>query len=310
MELRHLRYFVAVVEEESFTKAAERLFIAQPPLSRQMQNLEAELDIALFERGSRPLKTTEAGQFFYQHALKLLANAEALKAMTQRVGSTERRITVGFVSSLMFGLLPKILYIFKQQYPHIKIDMVDMSTAEQIEALKEGRIDVGCGRLEISDPAIQRVRLRQEPLMVAIHESHPLALRVAAGAAGIYLSDMMDDTLILYPKLDKPNYSTQIKALFAEHGLEPKHILHVRDLALACSFAAMAEGLCVVPSSARHLQLQQLSFIPILDEGAVSPVIYAMRKSENNQDINALFECVYQAYEEAGIAYQRQSFNV
>ena len=72
MELRHLRYYVAVVEEQSFTKAAERLFIAQPPLSRQIQNLEAELNVQLFERGSRPLKTTEAGQFFYQHALKLL----------------------------------------------------------------------------------------------------------------------------------------------------------------------------------------------------------------------------------------------
>ncbi len=86
MELRHLRYFVAVVEEQSFTKAAEKLFIAQPPLSRQIQNLEQELGIQLFESGSRPLKTTEAGQFFYQHAVKLLSNAEEIKSMTKRVG--------------------------------------------------------------------------------------------------------------------------------------------------------------------------------------------------------------------------------
>jgi LysR family transcriptional regulator, benzoate and cis,cis-muconate-responsive activator of ben and cat genes len=99
MELRHLRYFVAVVEEQSFTKAAEKLFIAQPPLSRQIQNLEQELDIQLFERGSRPLKTTEAGQFFYQHAVKLLSNAEEIKSMTKRIGIADRTITIGFVGS-------------------------------------------------------------------------------------------------------------------------------------------------------------------------------------------------------------------
>jgi len=103
MELRHLRYFVAVVEEQSFTKAAEKLFIAQPPLSRQIQNLEAELGIALFERGSRPLKTTQAGYFFYQHAVKILANAEEVKSMTKRIGMVERTVTMGFVGSLAFA---------------------------------------------------------------------------------------------------------------------------------------------------------------------------------------------------------------
>src|SRR5699024_11576234 len=91
MELRHLRYFVAVVEEQSFTKAAEKLFIAQPPLSRQIQNLEAELDIQLFERGSRPLKTTEAGQFFYQHAVKLLSNAEEIKRSEEHTSELQSR---------------------------------------------------------------------------------------------------------------------------------------------------------------------------------------------------------------------------
>ena len=118
MELRHLRYFVAVVEEQSFTKAAEKLFIAQPPLSRQIQNLEAELGIQLFERGSRPLLTTEAGLFFYQHAVKLLSNAEEIKAMTRRVGMVEKTVTMGFVGSLLYGLLPKIVYLFRQQQSH------------------------------------------------------------------------------------------------------------------------------------------------------------------------------------------------
>ncbi|SSW84011.1 LysR family transcriptional regulator [Klebsiella pneumoniae] len=143
MELRHLRYFVAVVEEQSFTKAAEKLFIAQPPLSRQIQNLESELGIQLFERGSRPLQTTPAGHFFYQHALKLLSNAEEIKSMTKRIGLIERSVTIGFVGSLLYGLLPRIIYLFRQQQPHLNIQLMELSTTEQLQALKEGRIDVG-----------------------------------------------------------------------------------------------------------------------------------------------------------------------
>src|SRR5690554_4068758 len=109
MELRHLKYFVAVVEEQSYTKAAERLFISQPPLSRQMKNLEAKLGVQLFEHGSRPIKTTEVGRFFYQHAVKLLANAEEVKSMTQRVGTIEHNFTIGLVGSLLYGILPKII---------------------------------------------------------------------------------------------------------------------------------------------------------------------------------------------------------
>ena len=147
MELRHLKYFVTVAEEQSFTKAAEKLFIAQPPLSRQIQNLENEFGVLLFERGSRPLQLTEAGEFFYQHAVKLLANAEEIKSMTKRVGMVERTVRIGFVGSLLYGLLSRIVYLYRQRYPQLKIELIEMTTTHQIPALKEGRIDVGFGRL-------------------------------------------------------------------------------------------------------------------------------------------------------------------
>src|SRR5450830_1889131 len=97
MELRHMRYFVAVADERNFTRAAERLHIAQPPLSRQIQQLEEEVGVRLFERGSRPLKLTEAGRFFHAHARQLLAQTAELASMTQRVGQIERRLSIGFV---------------------------------------------------------------------------------------------------------------------------------------------------------------------------------------------------------------------
>ena len=115
--------------------------------------------------------------------------------MTKRIGITDRTITIGFVGSLLFGLLSRILFLFKQQHPHLKIEMMEMNTHEQIQALKEGRIDVGFGRLRISDPAVKRVLLREERLMVAAHSSHSMAQRVE----GLNLSELVDQQLFYIP---------------------------------------------------------------------------------------------------------------
>lgn len=304
MELRHLRYFVAVVQEQSFTKAAEKLFIAQPPLSRQIQNLEQELGVQLFERGSRPLKTTEAGFFFYQHALKLLANAEEIKSMTKRVGMVDRTITIGFVGSLLFGLLSRIVYLFKQQQPHLRIEMMEMTTTDQIIALKEGRIDVGFGRLRISDPAIKRILLREEPLIAAVHSSNPLAQR----KEGIFLADLVEEQLFLYPNQNKPNFSTQVNGIFFEYGLEPKKLREVRELQLALGFVAAGEGVCIAPESATSIHLAHLNYIPILDDKAISPVFMAVRNLDESPDLQSLYDCIYQVYDLESIQYDRQVF--
>ncbi len=302
MELRHLKYYVAVVEEQSYTKAAARLFISQPPLSRQIQNLELKLGVQLFERGSRPLKTTEGGQFLYLHAIKLLANAEEIKTMTQRVGTAEKTLTIGFVGSLLYGLLPKIVYLFRQQQPQLKIELTEMNTKLQIDALKEGKIDVGFGRLRISDPAIRRILLRDEPLMVAVHAQHHLA----STEKGLYLSNLVDENLFIFPNHSKPNFSTQIRSLFYEHGLDPSNLVEIREVQLALGLVAADEGICIIPQSARAIQIPNLKFIPLLDNAAVSPVFLAMRNMDENTNIRSLLYCIYQVYDEESIVYDRK----
>ena len=304
MELRHLRYFVAVVEEQSFTKAAEKLFIAQPPLSRQIQNLESELGIKLFERGSRPLQPTPAGQFFYQHAVKLLSNAEEVKSMTKRIGLVERTITMGFVGSLLFGLLPRIIYLYKQQHPHLNIQLIEMSTKDQILALKEGRIDVGFGRLRISDPAVRRILLREESLMVAAHVSHPLAQRTE----GLYLADIVDENLLCYPNTNPPNFFTQVMTLFSEHGLEPENVREVREIQLALGLVAAGEGICIIPESANTIRFPHLHYIPLLDEAAKSPIFLTIRNMDETENIRSLFDCIHQVYDLEAIRYDRALF--
>ena len=300
MELRHLRYFVAVAESRSFTQAAERLFIAQPPLSRQIQQLEAELGVQLFERSSRPLQLTEAGQFFYQHALKLLSNAEEIKCMTARIGIVERSIKIGFVASLLYGLLSKIIYVFRQQQPNLKVELIEMSTFEQIQALKQGKIDVGFGRLRISDPHIKRILLREEPLVLAVHQSHVLAQKQC-----VTFAQLEQEQLFLYPKSQEANFATQVRSIFAEHGLTPKNLKVVREIQLALGLVAAAEGMCIVPESAKSIQLAHVKYIPIIDHDATSPVFMAIRHLDTADDLRALFDCIYQVYDLEAIQYER-----
>ncbi|MDT4836943.1 HTH-type transcriptional regulator HdfR [compost metagenome] len=143
MELRHLRYFVAVAEERNFTRAAERLHIAQPPLSRQIQQLEDDLGVQLFERHSRPLKLTDTGRYFYTHALQLLAQTAELQAMTKRVGKIEHKMSVGFVGSTLYGMLPRIIRRFRQMHADLELSLHEMSTMDQIKALNELQIALG-----------------------------------------------------------------------------------------------------------------------------------------------------------------------
>lgn len=293
MELRHLRYFVAVVEEQSFTKAADKLHIAQPPLSRQIQNLEEELGLQLLERGSRPVKTTAEGLFFYQYAVKLLSNVDQMVSMTKHIASVETTIKIGFVGSLLFGLLPRIIYLYRQAHPHLKIELYELGTKAQIEALKDGRIDVGFGRLKISDPAVKRTLLRNERLMVAVHASHPLN---QMKEMGIHLADIVDEKILLYPSTAKPNFATHILSIFSEHGLEPTKLNEAREVQLALGLVAAGEGISIVPESTKSIQLNNLNYIPLLDPSAISPIFLTVRNMENSEYINSLFDTIRQIY--------------
>ncbi|MCU4350309.1 benzoate utilization transcription regulator BenM [Acinetobacter ursingii] len=299
MELRHLRYFVAVVEEQSFTKAADKLCIAQPPLSRQIQNLEEELGLQLLERGSRPVKTTSVGQFFYQYAVKLLSNADQMVSMTKRIASVETTIKIGFVGSLLFGLLPRIIYLYRQAHPNLKIELYEMGTNAQIEALKDGRIDVGFGRLKISDPAIKRTLLRNERLMVAVHASHPLN---RMKDTGVHLADIVDERILLYPSTAKPNFSTHVLSIFSEHGLEPTKLNDVREVQLALGLVAAGEGICIVPESTTSIQLYNLSYVPLLDPDAISPIFIAARNMEESTYLYSMLETIRQIYAYEGFS--------
>lgn len=142
MELRHLRYFTTVAAERSFRRAADKLHVAQPPLSRQIQQLEDELGVRLLDRG-RPITMTAPGRYLFEHAQQILLRVEEVRAMTRRLGKQKvARLSVGFVASTLYDALPEVIRRFRITAPDVEISLAEMTTAEQIAALKEGRIDV------------------------------------------------------------------------------------------------------------------------------------------------------------------------
>lgn len=300
MDIRHLKYFIAVVEAQSFTKAAEQLFIAQPPLSRQIQNLEDELGFPLLERSSRPVKTTEAGYFFYQYAKKLLANMDQMITMTKKVASLKAVIRIGFVGSLLFGYLPPIIYQFRQLATNHDIELIEMGTVAQIEALKQGKIDIGFGRLKISDPLVKRVLLRKEPLVIAMHSSHALA---NLKAIGLHLADIVDETLLLFPNTASPNFASSLITIFSEHGLTPKYTKQVREVQLALGLVASGEGITIVPQSSMSIQMHDLIYVPLLDPDAISPIFMTFRHLENNPNITLILETIELIYQKHNLDF-------
>jgi len=299
MELRHLRYFVAVAEERNFTRAAQRLHIAQPPLSRQIQQLEETLGVQLLERGSRPLKLTETGKFFYSHATQLLAQTAELESMTRRVGTIERSLSVGFVGSTLYGMLPKIIRRFRDENTTVELSLHEMSTMDQIRALKDGRIDVGFGRIRHEDANIRRVILREEKMIVALPEGHPLSLAKAVLA----LRYLLNETLIVFPKAPRPSYADQVLSAFKDRALEPRKIYEVRELQIALGLVAAGEGVSVVPSSVYGLKRDDVSYKELDDPTLVSPIIMSMRMLDESRDIREMLELIYRLYEEEKIPY-------
>lgn len=301
MELRHLRYFVAVADERNFTRAAERLNIAQPPLSRQIQQLEEELGVVLIEKGSRPVRLTEAGKFFHAHAQELLEQTANLKAMTQRVGKIDRKFAIGFVASTLYGLLPEIVRRFRARYQTLDISFHELATIEQIEALKDGRIDVGFGRLRTEDNAIRRILLREEPLIVAL----PVGHRLSHGDGPVKLSDVSQEALLVYPKQPRPSYADQVLTIFRERMLLPQKVIEVRELQIAIGLVGAGQGVAIVPKSLQGMIRTDVVYKALDEPGAVSPIMFSVRQMDRSPELTNMLEVIYEIYDEMGIPHTR-----
>jgi DNA-binding transcriptional LysR family regulator len=219
MELRHLRYFVAVAEEQNVTRAAARLHVSQPPLSRQIRDLENELGVALFEHGAKAVRLTEAGKVFLVEAQAVLKKAEQAVQTVKAVASGKKsEIHVGYAPSLTVELLPRALRSFQEANPGVRVQLHDLSTQEMVRGLRDSKLDVAL-MIRLSARAMDGLvfqELRRYAICVAMHTTHPL-VRVRR----ISLERLASERLIAYTIADYPEYHAWLAEIFAPLKRQP-----------------------------------------------------------------------------------------
>lgn len=296
MDLRLLRYFVAVASEGNFHRAAERLHIAQPPLSRAIQQLEAQIGAPLLDRSTRPLRPTALGTLLYNQALQILARMDDMDAMIKSAALSERRrLVLGFVASTIYARLPELIREFRKADEDLELVLVESTTLDQIAALKEGRIDIGFGRIRFEDPAVRRIVLRDERLVAAVPMGHSLAKEEGP----ISLNDLADVPQILYPRTPRPSYADQVISLFRDNGIEPRIVYEARELQIAIGLVAAEEGIAIVPDSVRRARSHDIIYRDLLEQ-ATSPIIMSHRAGDQSPDLTMIARTIARKYSDWG----------
>lgn len=250
MELRHLRYFIAVAEELNFTRAAEKLHIAQPPLSQQIQHLEAELGFQLFHRTKRTVHLTAAGQVFFEEARKILQQVDRAIQLGRQTSRGELgQLTIGFVSSAAHNVVPAILQTFRTRYPAVKLELHELTTNEQLQRLRFGQIDIGFVRPPVEEEGINSEIVFREPLIVALPETHPLADR-----AHLELRELSTEPFILFPRSQAPGLYDAIVSLCQQAGFSPIAAQEAIQMQTIVSLVAAEMGVAIVPASMQNFQ--------------------------------------------------------
>ncbi len=258
MELRHLRYFVTVAEELHFGRAAQRLHMAQPPLSRQIQLLEGELGFSLFERSRRRVELTPAGSALLSGVRHVFDTLDAAIHDARNASEGESgRLVVGYPSSLTYSGLTELLRAFRTRFPAVTIALRELPPGEQIDALKTGNLDVGFVRSSLDDPSLVSERVRSEALMVVLPDDHALCARRV-----IPLTALAQEPFVMFPRARGPAYFDQLMGLCRAAGFTPRIVQEAPQLDII-SMVAAGFGISIMPSSMRNFRRPGLAFRPI-----------------------------------------------
>lgn len=273
MELRHLRYFVAVAEELNFSRAAERLGIAQPPLSQQIQHFERELGVPLFLRTRRRVEMTEVGRALLGEARRTLDDAARIVTIAARAARGEAgSLRLGFSSAALYATAPAILRAFLARAPEVALSLLERSSEEQTEMLAAGALDAGFVRLPIANApsSIALRKVAREPLMIALPPGHRLARRRA-----VALGALAQQRFIMVPQAAARGLHDQIVALCRRAGFEPCVAQEATEAATIVSLVSAGLGVAVVPASVRGLLRERVTYHAIRGADAITEMALA-----------------------------------
>lgn len=295
MEIRQLKYFIAVAEERNISRAAVRLHISQPPLTRQIQALEEQLGVTLFRREHWGVELTPAGENFLPQARQIQTQLEIASELAQRAGLGQvGRIDIGVFGSAMLNIVPQILHAFAVSHPDVERILHHAPKNAQIDALLRGRTMVAFDRYLPAVPQLATELVCEEAIYVALNIRHPLA-----GEASIRIEQLRHEPLI--GEQDSSMFFAT-RDLFAHHGFEPSTFQKANDMIAAAVMVAGGFGTALVPESVCSLQLPNLVYRPLIDDIDAKVQLHcAYRRDETSPLLHALLDTVRQ-FREAGFA--------
>jgi DNA-binding transcriptional LysR family regulator len=291
MELRHLRYAVAVADVLSFTRAAERLHIAQPPLTQQIRALEAELGLELFHRTKRRVELTPSGRVFVQHARRILASVEEMTAASQRVHRGEvGRIAIGFLSSIAFDYFPRVIRAFRSRFPDVEVELRELKQLPMLEALRTQTLDVAFIRNFIDDPEIDSRTVLREHFLAALPAGHRLA-----GRSSVAPADLRDEPFVTVMRRDPPSLYAHTVGICERAGFHPRVVQEANDVQSCVGLVSAGVGVSIVPDTIRVLAVPGITYSRLRGIKDEIEIVVAWRKDDTNRVIGRFVEVVLES---------------
>lgn len=283
MELRHLRYFLAVAEELNFTRAARKLNMAQPPLTQQIKALEAEMGVTLFDRTGYRVELTDAGRSFLPQVARILADVRNAVLVAKRAAAGEvGHVRIGFTQSASFNpLVTATFRNFRAAYPEVEMSLEESPSTVLAAALRDGRIDAAFVRppLRIAD-GIDLQIVDEEEMVVAVASSHPLAQR-----ADLRIEDLAGETFVLYPRAERPGLADTVIEACERAGFSPKVKQYTPQLSSTINLVAASLGVSIVPRSMRGLQPESVVYKALRDQRLTASLGVAYRSKESSAPV-------------------------
>ncbi len=288
IEFRHLRYFTAVAEARSFRAAAQQLHVSQPPLTRQVQQLEELLGLVLLERQPRGVELTAAGVVFLEEARNLLALADLAIDRTQMAAQGQLgRLDVGVYGSAVFDAIPRVIQAFRSAYPKVEVVLHNLDRAGQIKALRERRLTVGFNRFFVEEPDLVWDVVLAEALNVALPAGHRLVSR-----AQLTIADLSGEPLVVYPRTPRPSFIDQVLGLFHRRHLTAQVVQEVDDVVTAIALVSSGFGLTMVSDSALNLRLPGIVYRPLERNEALIDLCMIRRAEDDSALLRAFIDVV------------------
>ncbi len=281
MELRHLRYFIAVAEELHFGRAAERLGISQPPLRQQIQALEEEIGARLFERTNRRVELTDAGRLFLDESRQVLAQVDKAVLLARRAHLGELgELKIGFTSSAPFtSTIPSSIHAFRKAYPDVHLDLQEMSSRQVLKALLEESLQVGVIRPLALPDAVHWVELFREPLVAVLRADHPLA---AGSEDGLAIAALAEEPFVFFPRSYGTGLYDQVIALTRQAGFSPRIAQEASEAMTIIGLVSAGLGVSILPASFRRTRVDGVVYRTLSDPEATTAVWLVRRQNEGS----------------------------